>query len=183
MSLVQETQKLRRQLREWSDSPEWHLMMRYEMLPQKPPPRWHQRFSQRLGRLLRVMGLDRTRYRNQSWHAGLKHAPCQPGAKPLLLWSEGLEKHYAREACAGAKRLLQAHPEFVPVLVTDCADFAFYSRLHWLVEYLPRLGDENSAYQGRKKRYLAWRYRDALALPLAAGLLEQKKFDTLIAGA
>ncbi|ATD80940.1 hypothetical protein CNY67_05615 [Desulfovibrio sp. G11] len=87
----------------------------------------------------------------------------------------------ARDACTKAKYLLQSHPEFLPVLVTDLADFSFYSRLHWLIEYLPHLGD-GSDYYDQKRRYLAWRYRNALALPLAAGLVDQKEFDALIAG-
>ena len=181
MDITQKTQQLRAQLRTWANDPDWDLRVRYELLPQKPPPQWHQRLSQRVGRLFRVMGLDRTRYRNQGWHAGLKHASFQPEAKPLLFWSEGAGQKEVRAACTGAQSLLQSHPEWLPVLVTDIADFTFYSRLHWLVEYLPHLG-QGPDYYNQKQRYLAWRYRDALALPLDAGLVDQKKFDALIAG-
>lgn len=181
MDITQKTQQLRAQLRTWANDPDWDLMVRYELLPQKPPAQWHQRLPQRVGRLFRVMGLDRTRYHNLGWHAGLKHSSFKPEAKPLLFWSEGAGQKAIRAACAGAQCLLQCHPECLPVLVTDMADFSFYSRLHWLVEYLPHLGDD-AAYYDRKRRYLAWRYRAALKLPLAAGLVGQKEFDTLIAG-
>ena len=181
MDMEQETQRLRARLRAWANVPDWALMVRYELLPQKPPAQLHKRVVQRVGRLLRVMGLDRSRYRHQVWQAGLKHAPPQSGAKPLVFWSEGMVREEARAACMGAKALLQGHPGFVPVLVTDVTDFAFYSRLHWLVEYLPHLG-EDAAYYDRKRRYLAWRYRNALALPLRAGLVDQSEFDNLIAG-
>ena len=154
-------------------------MVRYELLPQKPPAQWHKRVVQRVGRLLRVVGLGRSRYIHQMWQAGLKHAAPQPGVKPLVFWSGGMGREEARTACMGAKALLQGHPGFVPVLVTDVADFAFYSRLHWLVEYLPRLG-EDMAYYDSKRRYLAWRYRNALVLHLVAGLASQKEFSTLV---
>ena len=49
------------------------------------------------------------------------------------------------------------------------------------MEYLPHFG-EDTAYYDRKRRYLAWRYRNALALPLRAGLVDQTEFDKLIAG-
>lgn len=179
MNLTNQTRQLRAQLRTWADAPDWALMIHYELLPQKLPAQWRKRVVQRAGRLLRVLGLDRSRYLHQVWLVGLKHASFRPEAKPLLFWSEGMGREEARAACMGARVLLQGHPGFVPVLVTDAADFAFYSRLHWLVEYLPRLG-EDAAYYDRKRRYLAWRYREALALPLRAGLVDQSEFDKLI---
>jgi hypothetical protein len=54
--------------------------------------------------------------------------------------------------------------------VTNVADFSFFSRLGWLVEYLPALSSPADGYAERKKRYLAWRYRDAPILPVSAGL-------------
>ena len=181
MNIVKQTQQLRAQLCSWAKRPDWELMVRYELLPQKKLPNWPQRFSQKVGRALRIMGLSRTRYRNQKWHSALKHASFQPEARTLLFWAERMEQKKMRDACTRAGCLLQNHPGFVPVLVTDSADFLFYSRLHWLVEYLPHLG-QGPDYYNQKRRYLAWRYRDALALPLDAGLVDQKKFDALIAG-
>jgi hypothetical protein len=65
------------------------------------------------------------------------------------------------------------------VLITPLSDFAFYSRLGWLVEYLPKLGNDE-AYRERKRRYLAWRYRDATALPLSAGLADAAEVVRLL---
>ena len=179
MDIIKQTYQLRTQLRAWASTPDWRLMARYELPPQQLPSSRQRRLSLRVGRIFRILGLDRTRYLNRPWHGGLKHALCPPHAKLLLFWAETLDQRYIHDACNGAKHLLESHPEFLPVLVTDLADFVFYSRLQWLVEYLPRLGDD-AAYYDRKKCYLAWRYRHALALPLAAGLVEQKEFDTLI---
>lgn len=180
MTLVQETEALRARLKEWADDPEWTLLVRYELLPQKPSSVWHRRFSQKMGRLLRVLGLSRSRYLKQPWHAGLKHVQCPPQATPLLIWSEGQGRQLVRDACEGMKRLLDDHPEFLPVLVTDVADFAFYSRLGWLVEYLPDLSGSGPSYRDRKRRYLSGRYRDALAVPLSAGLAERFEFEVLL---
>lgn len=180
MTLVEETRRLRRQLKAWANAPEWTLLVRYELLPQKPSPVWHQRLSQRMGRLLRVLRLSRSRYRQQPWHAGLKHAVGAPDAKPLLIWAEGTDHASVREACAGFQRLLAGRTDVLPVLVTDVADFAFYSRLGWLVEYLPDLSGAGASYRERKKRYLAWRYREAFIVPLSAGLASELDWNLLL---
>lgn len=180
MTLVEETRILRRQLNEWAADPEWSLLVRYELLPQQPFPVWHQRLSHRVGRMLRVLGLSRSRYRQQPWHAGLKHAIGAPDAKPLLIWAEGADHASVHEACAGFQRLLAGRTDVLPVLVTDVADFAFYSRLGWLVEYLPDFSGAGAPYRERKKRYLAWRYREALIVPLSAGLASEIEWDQLL---
>jgi hypothetical protein len=54
--------------------------------------------------------------------------------------------------------------------VTDVADFAFFSRLGWLVEYLPELSGQGEPYDERKARLLARLYRGAPAVPVRAGL-------------
>lgn len=169
MTLLHETEELRRRLRQWAAAPEWSLLVRYELLPQKPAPELSKRYSQKLGRFLRVWGLSRARYQKQVWQAGLKHAPA-PGNKILLIWSDVPDKAASRAACGGLQRLLAARPAYAPVLVTPLADFAFYSRLGWLVEYLPEISGTGPDYTERKRRYLAWRYREAVAIPLSAGL-------------
>lgn len=116
----------------------------------------------------------------QKWDVGLKHGRNSAGARPLLIWSEGHDRQVVRNACDGMTRLLDGHSEFQPILVTDVADFAYYSRLGWLVEYLPDLSGKGPSYRDRKRRYLAWRYRDALAVPLSAGLVEQKEWDEVL---
>ena len=180
MTLVQETEALRTQLKEWANTPEWPLLVRYELLPQKPSPVWRRRLSQKVGRVLRVLGLSRARYLKQPWHSGLKHGQHPPHAMPLLIWSEGQDRQFVRGACEGMKLLLGDHSEFLPVLVTDVAEFALYSRLGWLVEYLPDLSGTGPSYRDRKRRYLAWRYRDALALPLSAGFANHDEFYALV---
>ena len=180
MTLVQETEALRARLREWANDPEWALLVRYELLPQKPLPVWRRRLSHKVGRLLRVLGLSRSRYLKQPWHSGLKHVQHPPQARPLLIWSEGHDHQFVRDACEGMQRLLVDRPEFLPVLVTDVAEFAFYSRLGWLVEYLPELSGTGPSYRERKRRYLAWRYRDALAVPLSAGLANASEWEQVL---
>lgn len=180
MTIVEETHALRCQLHEWANDPEWSLLVHYELLPQQPPPVWYQRVSQRIGRLLRVMGLSRSHYLKQRWHAGLKHAAGASGAKPLLLWAVDTNPICLREACVGVQCLLAGRTDLAPILVTDVADFAFYSRLKWLVEYLPDLNGEGRSYRERKKRYLAWRYREAIILPLSVGLASKVDWDQLL---
>lgn len=180
MTLLQQTQALRAQLRIWAASPDWDMLVRYELLPQKPSSVWHQRLSQRVGRLLRVWGLSRSRYYAQKWLPSLKHAKGLQTGTPLLLWGDVHDQQSVREACTGMQQLLLAYPALLPVLVTGVADFAFYSRLGWLVEYLPDLPGEGASYLEKKQRYLAWRYRDALALPLSAGLASQTEFAMLL---
>ena len=180
MTLVQETEALRARLKEWADDPEWALLVRYELLPLNPSPVWHRRLSDKVWRFLRVLGLSRSRYLKQSWHSGLKHVQRPPQPTPLLIWSEGHDRQFVRTACEGMQCLLDDYPEFLPVLVTDFADFAFYSRLGWLVEYLPDLNGTGPSYRYRKRRYLAWRYRDVLSVPLSAGFANREEFDVLL---
>lgn len=180
MTLVEETRSLRRQLKKWADDPEWALLMRYELLPQKPSPVWRQRLSHRVGRWLRVLGMSRSRYIRQQWHADLKHGYGAPEAIPLLIWSEEHDRPFVRNACEGMQCLLDGCSDFSPVLVTDLADFSFFSRLGWLVEYLPNMSGAGPSYRDRKRRYLAWRYRDALAVPLSAGLASRQDWNNLL---
>ena len=181
MTLIEEARKLRHQLAQWADDPEWSLLVRYELLPQNPSPVWHQRLSQRVGRLFRFLGLSRSRYVKQQWELGLKHADGYSAeAKPLLIWAEGAEVQRIRELCRGFQDLLAERTDLLPVLVTDVADFAFYSRLGWLVEYLPELSGDGVSYRHRKRRYLAWRYRKALVVPIAAGLANDTEWNELL---
>ena len=180
MTLQEETQALRERLRQWATAPQWKLLVRYELLPRHTSPVWHKRLSQQTGRLLRVMGLSRGRYRNQAWQSGLKHVETMLESKTLLVWSDVSATEMQREACGGLQRLLAEFSDLSPVLVTELADFSFYSRLGWLVEYLPDIPGDGPSYSERKKRYLAWRYRDAVAVPLSAGVASSGEFKTLI---
>jgi hypothetical protein len=86
----------------------------------------------------------------------------------------------ARFASSDGVNSVSNPSKVIPVLITDQADFAFYSRLGWLVEYLPNLRGVGEAYDDRKVQYLAWRYQDACVLPLSAGLLTDEQWDQLI---
>ena len=163
------TKILRDCLRRWAGQPEWALHVRYELLPQKRPPELCKRIVQKLGRLMRVLGLSRSYYQNRQWLPGLKHGATK-GSITLLIWSDVADKESSRTACAALQCFLSTHPQYVPVLVTPLADFAFYSRLGWLVEYLPEISGEGHNYTERKQRYLAWRYRHAEAVPLSIAL-------------
>lgn len=169
MSLLQTTRELRATLRRMAADPEWDMLVRYELLPQQPAPTFLKRWDQRLGRWLRVLGLSRARYRKQRWLPGLKHGEHARATRTLALWCDLEDREQSREACRRLHEFLAGQNDFCPVLITPLADFAFYSRLGWLVEYLPALGCDE-AYRERKRRYLAWRYREATALPLSAGL-------------
>lgn len=180
MTLQKETEALRERLRQWAAAPEWSLLVRYELLPQSPSPVWHKRLSQRAGRLLRVLGLSRERYCRQPWQPGLKHAATMPGCKILLVWSDISEASAQRVACRSLQQQLVLHPGLCSVLVTEVADFAFYSRLGWLVEYLPELSGNGPCYRERKQRYLAWRYRDAIVVPLSVVTCDEPGFSSFV---
>lgn len=162
-------ESLLRRLRSMSESFEWALHVRYELLPQKRPPELRKHIAQKIGRLMRVWGLSRSYYQNRPWLPGLKHGATE-GSITLLIWSDVADKEGSRTACIAFQRFLSMHPQYVPVLVTPLADFAFYSRLGWLVEYLPEIPGEGPSYVERKQCYLAWRYRQAEAVPLSIGL-------------
>jgi hypothetical protein len=87
-----------------------------------------------------------------------------------VIWAFGMDRDTLRAACRGLETLTSTLPGFVPILITDVRDFAFFSRLGWLVEYVPTLSAPASAYAERKRRYLAWRYRDVPAVHASAGL-------------
>jgi len=109
----------------------------------------------------------------EAWPASLRHAPLRRSAPPLLVWGIGMERSTLRRACAA----LAKHPSFTgfaPVLVTDVADFAFFSRLAWLIEFVTPLSGEGECYALRKTQRIAKLYRGAPALPASACLeLEQ----------
>lgn len=180
MTLLQEAEQLRLRLKRLANSPEWSLMVRYELLPQKTSPIWRKRIIQRTGRLMRVVGLSRARYRSQKWDVGLNHAGVAVDACPVLIWAEGVPVERLRELCAALHARFLLNPGLAPVLVTDVADFAGFSRLGWLVEYLPLLSGEGISYRDRKRNYLAWRYRDAVVIPVSAGFASDAEWLELV---
>lgn len=165
MTLSAEVEALRRELSHLAREADTELTKRYAL--RNPPPRQltlYRRTRMLVGRLLRRMG-----FLIEPWVPGLKHFDTGAG-KPYLIWALGTDRDTLRAACRGFVALQPALPGWVPVLVTDVADFAFFSRLGWLVEYVPQLSAPAGGYASRKKRYLAWRYRDVPAVPVSAGL-------------
>lgn len=179
MSVLQETVALRRELSALAARPEWSLLVRHDLL-RKPPLSISERLTRYARRFLAAVGLTPPHVSSYLWSVTLKHAPAPAGARPLLIWAVGVERDGLRQACQGFSGRLRADSRLAPVLVTDVADFAYFSRLGWLVEYLPELSGEGVPYRQRKCRYLAWRYRDALILPISAGLASQSAWDELM---
>jgi len=171
MSLENETTRLRRRFRKLVRAAHRdRLRERYGLVFHPPKDlSFYRRARIAIGRLRRRLGLKRY-VDPEPWPVALKHAPGTDRARPLVIWALGVDRETVLRACKGFQRLqVEAH-DFAPVLVTDVADFAFYSRLGWLVEYVPALSEPATSYQRRKLRHLAWRYRDALVLPVSAGL-------------
>lgn len=158
---------LRRKLDELARDADDDLYARYT-LPRPPLPKgFYWRLRWLAARALH--GLERLRVLpSYPWPPALRHAPGSRRTKPFLIWAVGTDRETLRRACEGfAKRPVEG---FAPVLVTDVADFAFFSRLGWLVEYVPRLAGDGEPYERRKARFLARLYRGAPVLPVTAGL-------------
>lgn len=170
MSLPGDIETLRRHLGELARAADVGLARRYALRPLPGErPSLFRRLRKALGRLLRRLGL-RPSTPLEPWLPGLKHIEGSETARPYLIWALGADRETLRAACPGFQALWASLPDWAPVLVTDVADFAFFSRLGWLVEYVPALSAPAGDYAGRKQSYLAWRYRDAPALPVSAGL-------------
>lgn len=169
LNLMKETQALRKTIAAWAADPEWSLLCRYDLLRLKPPRSQGDLWFRRAKNMLARLGLARPHLTKYSWLPTLKHALPGGNSNVLLIWAMGVEQDDLREACDGFLKRIDAESSKVPVLVTDCADFAYFSRLQWLVEYVPELNGDGPSYRARKLQYLAWRYRDALVVPASAG--------------
>jgi hypothetical protein len=182
MNVEEETQSLRRHLAQLvREAKKDRLPQRYPLVfkpKEKLSP--YRRLRIFVGRILRRLKLKRAFY-PEPWLPGLKHVEHGEDAQPLVIWALDVDRDTLRKACRGFEKTLAEVPGFVPVLVTDVADFAFFSRLGWLVEYVPTLSAPAVDYAARKQRYLAWRYRDALALPVSAGLTEDLRIAQVLA--
>jgi hypothetical protein len=156
------------------------LVRRYALrLPPQERLSLYRRFRIAVGLALRRIGLRRSR-QLEPWLPALKHFRCGDDARPLLIWALKTDRDTLRAACEGFTALQAKLPGFVPVLVTDVADFAFFSRLGWLVEYVPAFSAPAGGYAGRKLQYLAWRYKDAPALPVSVGLAINVRIEELL---
>jgi hypothetical protein len=178
--LREEIEGLRQGLKELSGEAEFDLARRYTLrLPPRERVGLYRRLRMAAGLVLRRLGLRRTR-QLEPWLPGLNHVEFNEGARPFVIWALDTDRETLRAACRGFETLHATAPDFVPVLVTDIADFAFFSRLGWLVEYVPAMSAPAGSYAERKRRYLAWRYRDAPALPVSAGLRAGVRTEDLL---
>lgn len=180
MSLRAETDALRRRLQRWSSEPDTELQARYffRYLPHDGLG-LYRRLRMATGSLLRSLGLRRARPL-EPWVPRLQHTACSEEARPFVIWALETDRDTLRAACRGFAARHATMPGWVPVLITDVADFAFFSRLGWLVEYVPALAAPAGSYAERKQRYLAWRYRDAPVVPVAAGLTQDPPLEELL---
>lgn len=171
---------LRRELAGMATDPEWDLFARYDLLGKKPPRSLQERVLRLARRMVAETGLIPPHVTKYPWLPTLKHVLVAEDARTLLIWAPGAKRDELRQACEGFSTRLKGNSALAPVLVTDVADFSYFSRLGWLVEYLPELSGDVGSYRERKRRYLAWRYRDALVVPISAGLASEAEWDELI---
>ncbi len=182
MSVHDEAMSLREAFRVLSADMDKSVLLRYSL----PQHGMWRRSLQKCATVLSERGLKLGYVPRHVWPAGLKHGLSGAGRRTLLVWAPGVEVMHGssldvREVCLGFGRLLENTSEFVPVLVTDKPEFAFYSRLGWLVEFLPTLSADAQAYRDDKLRYLAWRYRDAVLVPAVAAFVSESDWRTLTA--
>ncbi len=172
MSVRREDERLRQQLAQLAVEADTGLAWRYALRPLAlNTPSLYRRLRRSVSRLLWSLGLRRTQP-HEPWLTELNHIDYGDAARPLLIWAVGIDRDRLRDACTGLRKWQTGSPGWAPVLVTDVADFEFFSRLNWLVEYVPSLSAPADGYSRRKLRYLAWRYRDVPALPVTAELKE-----------
>jgi hypothetical protein len=180
VSVIVEAKALRRRLRDIARRPEWDLLTRYDLLRKKPPASRAERVWRRVRHLMASVKLISPHVTQYPWLATLKHGPVSADVQTVMIWAVGADRQELRDACEGFSKKLHNRNDLAPVLVTDIADFAFYSRLGWLVEYLPDLSGEGPSYRERKQAYFAWRYRDACIVPLSAGMASESEWNALL---
>lgn len=173
-------ENLRQHLAALAGESEPELPRRYALRPlPTEKPSLYRRFRRAVGHFLRSMGLRRETSL-EPWLTELNHIDYGEAPRPLLIWAVGIDRDSLRRACNRFIELQAASPGWAPVLVTDVADFAFFSRLNWLVEYLPTLSAPAEGYFERKQRYLAWRYQGAPALPATLEWKEGTRIEDLL---
>lgn len=116
--------------------------------------------------LLVLTRLIKPGQRATAWSPKLKHVPVRADANVVIIWAFGhTDKVSLRLGLMAQAESFKSQGGCLRVLLTNMPDFAFYSRLGWLVEFLPALPGDRVAYVQQKLRYLAWRYRDAEVVP------------------
>ena len=142
-------------------------LARYALRWPPIPPGAYWRLRWVAGLLLRCLESVRLRAADP-WPANLKQAGGASDAKPLLIWGIGVDRSTLLEGCRSIPDVRRAAPGFAPVLITNTAEFAFFSRLGCLVEYLPAISGQGEAYEKRKAKMLAGLYRGAPLLTIRA---------------
>jgi hypothetical protein len=168
-SVKEESNALELHLRELAACPDDELAERYQIKRSPRPLGLYWQLRGIVGSILRWLE-GRWPWKKNPWPVSLKQQSTDSKAKAMLIWAVGADPETLREACTGLSEQWDSFPGFAPVLITDVADFAFFSRLGWLVEYLPRLTGQGEPYEERKLKYIARLYRGAPVLPVSAGL-------------
>jgi hypothetical protein len=177
---------LRSRLRQLANEFDTGIRRRYDLQFVSPEElRLRRRLRRSAGRLLRQLGLlpplpPRPPLPTETWLAELRYVDYGANAQPILLWAMGIERDELRRACDRIRELLAKSPGRAPILLTDVADFAYFSRLSWLIEYVPSLTAPCEAYGGQKLRYLAWRYRDVRAMSVTAEIRGDTTLEDLL---
>ena len=156
------SQSLKKQLATRAAKPEWSLLVAHDLLADKPARTLQARLYRLLRRTLARFHLWPPYVTPYPWRVDLKHAPAADAHQILLIWAVGMDQDELRQFCGQIRQEIRKQQGVVPVLITDVADFAFFSRLGWLVEYVPELAGAKGSYREKKLGYLAWRYRDAM---------------------
>jgi hypothetical protein len=163
----------RQQVAQWVGEADVDLAQRYALRPvQSETLSLYRRVRRAVGLKLRELGLRRAPP-PEPWLPSLNYIEYGNGAQPFVIWALGMDRDTLRATCGNLKKMNREAPDLIPILVTDVADFAFFSRLGWLVEYVPALSWPAQRYAERKRRYLAWRYRDAAVVSVSEGLTEE----------
>ena len=178
MSLVDDVSALQHYLEELGQIPDEKLEARYAMQKPRRPSGFYWQLRWLAGRVLRSL-VSLGILRSDPWPVRLRHAGKGRRAKPLLVWAVGVDQDALRKACHGLSELLDSLPGYAPVLVTDVADFAFFSRLAWLVEYVPRVEGIGEPFEARKERFLARLYQGAPAIPIGIGLAPEPALEAI----
>lgn len=190
----------------------YEMLPRYAILSLARDIPFSTRFYRFFRDTLILLRLTEPINKNSNWAPSLRHAPVSKNSKVVIIWAcdylnqadfrlafTALKNRFSRfsspvpasiftnsaianPSCESSTVSNLAPISYVPVLITNQADFAFYSRQGWLVEYLPNLSGLGEAYDNRKAQYLAWRYQDARILPISAGMLSEEQWTQLVLG-
>jgi hypothetical protein len=153
-------------------------LVRYELRRPPMPPGLYWQLRWLVGCTLRCLEWMKLK-KPDRWPVSLRHSPAGYRARPYLIWAMGTDEETLRSACSGFVELGPDLPGYVPVLVTDVPDFAFFSRLGWLVEYVPEVHGAGTSYATRKARFIARMYDDAPVVPVSLGLQSREHADEI----